>query len=104
MHQRRQRNVIMLHLDPERLAALADSEPTTEEATHLATCAKCARERSAYRELVTRAAGERTTILAQPLTDWESLSKRLRAEGMTRTNVLELRRGQHPWLRVAAGV
>ena len=34
----------MLHLDADRLAALADEPPTPEEREHLAACAACARE------------------------------------------------------------
>ena len=35
----------MLHLNAERLAALADDEPTAEEALHISECFECARER-----------------------------------------------------------
>lgn len=71
----------MLHLPAERLAALADDEPTAAEGEHLAGCPQCARERESYRCLLALAGGEgRTTAL--PLTRWESLAPALRAEGL----------------------
>jgi hypothetical protein len=69
----------MLHLSSERLAELADGEPTIAEAEHLAACAICATERSAHQRLLTMAGGERDRIAA-PLTDWATLSARLRDE------------------------
>ena len=74
----------MQHLDPERLAALGDSEPTGEEAAHLANCALCERGRLAQRELLSLSQAERVAPLQAPLTSWESLSVRLRAEGIIR--------------------
>ena len=61
----------MLHLDPERLAALAEDQPTHEEAAHLAACAACAREQAAYEELVRRYqdVALRTAYLVCPETD-----------------------------------
>jgi hypothetical protein len=67
----------MLHLSSERLAELADSEPTVAEAEHLAACAICAAERSAHRRLLSLAGDERDRT-ASPLTNWDSLSARLR--------------------------
>ena len=75
----------MLHLSAERLAALADDEPTTTEGEHLARCAPCARERSAHRSLRSFAASDRTATTGAapaPLTSWESLLPVLRAEGL----------------------
>ena len=69
----------MLHLSSERLAELADGEPTIAEAEHLADCATCAAERSAHQRLLTLAGDERDRI-APPLTNWASLSARLREE------------------------
>ncbi|HUQ81150.1 MAG TPA: hypothetical protein VM076_08435 [Gemmatimonadaceae bacterium] len=69
----------MLHLSSERLAELADGEPTIAEAEHLADCATCAAERSAHQRLLTLAGDERGRI-APPLTNWASLSARLREE------------------------
>lgn len=75
----------MRHLDPERLAAIGDGEPTPEEAAHLADCALCERERLALRELIALSRSEGVTPLQAPLTDWGSLSERLREEGILRT-------------------
>ena len=69
----------MLHLSSERLAELADGEPTVAEAEHLAACANCAIERSAHQRLLSLASDERGRI-APPLTNWVSLSARLREE------------------------
>jgi hypothetical protein len=74
----------MRHLDPERLAALGDSEPTAEEAAHLADCAFCDRERLAQAELLSLSLAERVAPLHAPLTRWETLSARLREEGILR--------------------
>lgn len=71
----------MLHLPIERIAELVDGGGTLQERDHLLTCAPCTRELEAYRRLVAIAGDERRRI-APPLTDWESLSERLRAEGM----------------------
>jgi|GEM_PF-968927 len=72
----------MRHLDPERLAAIGDSEPTAEEAAHLADCAHCERERLALRELIALSRSEGVAPLQAPLTNWETLSSRLREEGI----------------------
>ncbi len=71
----------MLHLDPERLAALADGDPTAEEAEHLAHCAGCRCEREAHRALVSMAADARAE-LSPPLTTWESIAGELREQQM----------------------
>lgn len=71
----------MLHLSSERLAELADGEPTIAEAEHLAACAICATERSAHRRLLTLASDERGRG-SSPLTSWDTLSARLRTEGL----------------------
>ena len=111
----------MLHLSAERLAALADDEPTTTEGEHLARCATCARERSAHRSLRSLAAGERFAAHRDgaPLTSWDSLLPALRAEGLvtnapatadstnTELRVIPLRRRRGtgtPWLRAAAAI
>jgi len=109
----------MLHLSSERLAELADGEPTIAEAEHLAACAICATERSAHQRLLTLAGDERDRI-APPLTNWASLSARLREEQIivtpvvatvdAPTNVVPLVRPRpRRWallagLRVAAGI
>jgi hypothetical protein len=69
----------MSHLSTDRLAALDDEEPTPAEATHLASCAECAHERSAYRTLVAMAHVERDTI-ALPLTRWDAIAGALNAD------------------------
>ena len=108
----------MLHLSAERLAALADDEPTTTEGEPLARCATCARERTAHRSLRSLSAGERFTAqgAGAPLTSWESLLPALREQGLVSTapvapdtelRVIPLRRrafGQASWLRAAAGL
>jgi hypothetical protein len=71
----------MSHLHPERLAALADGEPTAAEATHLSSCSSCAREIAAHRRLLMLAWQERDALTA-PLTSWEGLSGALRHEGL----------------------
>jgi len=78
----------MSHLSSERLAELADGEPTVAEAEHLAACATCASERNAHRRLLTLAGDERGR-LAPPLTNWASLSTRLREEGIIATPATE---------------
>ena len=109
----------MLHLSSERLAELADGEPTIAEAEHLAACAICATERSAHQRLLTLAGDERDRI-APPLTNWASLSARLRELEIIVTpsdatvdapmNVVPLvkprprRRALLAGLRVAAGI
>ncbi|PYP76846.1 MAG: hypothetical protein DMD35_17290 [Gemmatimonadetes bacterium] len=74
----------MSHLSTERLAALGDEEPTAAEASHLAACADCARERSAYRTLVAMARTERDAI-GIPLTRWDSIASALASEQSSAT-------------------
>jgi hypothetical protein len=69
----------MSHLSTERLAALGDEAPTPVEAAHLATCEACARERVAYRALVTMAHEERGAI-GIPLTRFEGIASALATE------------------------
>lgn len=71
----------MLHLSPERLAALADDEPTAVEASHLVACARCASERAAYRRLLVLAQREGAAG-AESLTSWNVLAAELRSEGL----------------------
>jgi hypothetical protein len=73
----------MSHLHPERLAALADGEPTAAEATHLSSCPSCAREIAAHRRLLMLAWQERDALTA-PLTSWETISAAARQEGLLR--------------------
>lgn len=95
----------MLHLDPERLAALAEDQPTHDEAAHLAACSECAREQAAYEELVAMAARERHAVLARPLTDWRSLSARLSDEPVRIDRAPVRGRGlPRAWMQIAAGL
>jgi hypothetical protein len=99
----------MLHLDPERLAALADHEPTAEEIAHLAACRECARERAAYRELLALASQARADTLKEPLSNWDALAPRLREEGLVSTTGgagggRYMRVWRRPWLQAAAAV
>ena len=71
----------MAHLDIERLAELVDGPSTVADRDHLASCAQCVAELSAYRRLVALAGDERRRI-APPLTAWDSLSARLHQEGL----------------------
>jgi hypothetical protein len=66
----------MLHLPTDRLAALGDEPPTSDEEAHLAACADCARERDAYRTLVAMAHAERDS-LGLPLTRWDAIAAEL---------------------------
>jgi hypothetical protein len=97
----------MSHLSTERLAALVDEQPSADENTHLTHCADCARELDAHRSVVAMAGSERDAMQL-PLTRWETLSQRLRTEGLiafpkvarTRTTFLESR----AMLQVAAAL
>ena len=71
----------MSHLSIERLAALADEQPTAAELAHLSACPPCAQEVEAHRSLLAMAGSERDT-LGIPLTRWDTLAQRLRSEGL----------------------
>lgn len=75
----------MSHLSTERLAALADETPTADERLHLSRCTQCARELDAHRSLLSLATTEREAM-SLPLTRWDSLAERLRAEGLITTD------------------
>ena len=98
----------MSHLSPERLAALADDEPTAPELAHLIACPACAAEREAQCALLGLASAERASI-GLPLTRWESLAPALRGDGlMTHARPGGHRparsRGGRVWLQVAAAL
>jgi hypothetical protein len=97
----------MSHLSAERLAALADDEPTTTEGEHLARCAACARERGAHRALLALATRDSGST-ALPLTRWESLLPALRAEAIAKPAAPVGGSWRHPagngWMRAAAAV
>lgn len=105
----------MQHPTPERLAELADGIPEMEEANHLVECARCAREVESFRRLGGMAAHLGAPESQRPLTDWDSLSARLRDEGVIRPQPATaagamgvVRRGawRRSWmaLRIAAGL
>lgn len=92
------------HLSPDRLAALADGDPSSDESSHLAGCATCAAERGAHARVLTVARLERDRLLP-PLTTWASLAPALRAEGLLRDEQASADRTHwHGWMRVAAGL
>lgn len=78
----------MQHLDTERIAAFDHEPPTPEELAHLAACAVCRAERDAFDALAQLASQSAfATSIAESnsaprLSDWESLSKVLRREGL----------------------
>jgi hypothetical protein len=74
----------MLHLSPERLAAIADDEPNAAEALHLAGCAQCTSARRVQQCILVsaRMLGQRDE---SPVTDWTTLQSRLLAEGLIAT-------------------
>jgi hypothetical protein len=71
----------MLHLSTDRLAALADEQPTADEQRHLGACPDCAQEVAVHRSLLAMAGAERE-VMGIPLTRWDALSKKLREEGL----------------------
>lgn len=99
----------MQHLLIERLAELADSEPTAAEEQHLAECAMCAAERIAYHRVVSMATDERRRI-APPITTWGLLSEELREQGLITTKeqatarTVFIARARTMVWRVAAGL
>jgi hypothetical protein len=99
----------MSHLHPERLAALADGEPTSAEAAHLSACSSCAHEIAVHRRLLMLAWQERET-LTTPLASWESLAAAARDDGLIRAGArLEATRARatrtaFPWAQAAAAV
>ena len=97
----------MSHLSIERLAALADEQPSAAEAEHLRSCDRCRLEHEAYLALAAAAKDERGRI-SPPITRWETLSSELRVAGLIRgaDPGSRLRRWglQHGWMRGAAAV
>ena len=96
----------MSHLHPERLAALADGEPTATEATHLSSCSACAHEVAAHRRLLLLARQERETLIA-PLTNCDAIVAAARREGIipaAHNAQRATRIGVPWWLQAAAAV
>jgi hypothetical protein len=71
----------MSHLNPERLAALSDDTPTPVESAHLTTCDACTAELVAQRKLA-RMAAAAGPVTDGPLSSFDALVPRLRAEGL----------------------
>lgn len=92
----------MQHLHTERLAALGDDLPTAEEAGHLAACAACAHEVTAYQTLVAMAHAEREPF-GLPLTRWESIVASLATKTPDVRDV-PARRSNQWMLQIAAGI
>lgn len=93
----------MLHLSIERLAALADEQPTADETLHLSHCADCAREREAHQSLLAMAGTERD-VMGVPLTRWDELAGRLRREGLITKRVAPASSGSRWALQAAAAL
>jgi anti-sigma factor RsiW len=72
----------MSHLNSERLAALSDDTPTPIESAHITTCDACSAEIAAYRRLMRLAVAAQSATSA-PLSNFDALLPRLRAEGLT---------------------
>lgn len=75
----------MQHLETERIAAFDHEAPSIDELAHLAACTMCRTERNAFSALSQRSmhlADAPAFPSAPRLTNWESLSKALRAEGL----------------------
>lgn len=72
----------MSHLNSERLAALSDDTPTPIESAHITTCDACAAEIAAYRRLL-RLAVAAQSLTTGPISNFDALLPRLRAEGLT---------------------
>lgn len=71
----------MLHLSPERFAALVDDTLTPIEAAHVTTCAACTAEIAAQRKL-SRLAAAASADFGPPSSNFNALVPRLRAEGI----------------------
>ncbi len=71
----------MQHLDPVRIAALADEPATLVERTHLAECAVCNAELASAQRVI-RMAMTDTPAIERPITSWARLGPALRAEGL----------------------
>jgi anti-sigma factor RsiW len=95
----------MLHISPERLAALVDETAMPDEASHLTACATCASELTAHRRLVRMALAE-STREGPPLNDWAALGAMLKAEGIVSTMPMASPRTPRlQWaMRIAAGL
>jgi hypothetical protein len=71
----------MLHLSPERIAALVDEPATGLERAHFEQCARCRADFVAMRRIVEAAGAERERPIAR-LVPWQQLASALRDEGL----------------------
>ncbi|HJR43756.1 MAG TPA: hypothetical protein VJ812_16800 [Gemmatimonadaceae bacterium] len=102
----------MSHLDTERLAMLADDEPSAAEREHLIECEHCAREWRGYVALRGMAAQAPSEMTMTPLTTWDVLAAQLRDEGLIRgggaggqsTVVRSGGRWMRGWMQIAASL
>jgi hypothetical protein len=93
----------MQHLHTERLAALGDELPSTEEAAHLAACQTCAHEMSAYQTLVAMAHDEQQAF-GLPLTRWETISAEWATVALESDRSVSRARHNRWMLQIAAGI
>jgi len=93
----------MQHLHTERLAALGDELPSTEEAAHLAACEACANEVSAYQTLVAMAHAEQEAF-GLPLTRWDSIAAVLAEDTPPAVRSATPTRSNRWMLQIAAGL
>ena len=93
----------MQHLHTERLAALGDELPSTEEAAHLAACETCANEVSAYQALVAMAHAEQEAF-GLPLTRWDSIAAVLAEDTPPAVRTATPTRSNRWMLQIAAGL
>jgi hypothetical protein len=92
----------MSHLSSERLAALSDDTPSAVEAAHITTCDACSAELAAQRRLARMAAAAQV-VSGAPISSFDGLVPRLRAEGLIARGHAGGRGGS--WAaRIAAGL
>jgi hypothetical protein len=99
----------MQHINPERIAALADEPATLIERTHLASCASCVAELAAAQRLIQMALTDIPAI-ERPISSWDRLGPALRAEGLIANGIANepvVTGGAPRWrgaMRAAAGL
>jgi hypothetical protein len=95
----------MSHLDIERLAMLADDEPSESERVHLMECEPCNTEWRAYRALRGVAAQAPSEFnMTTRLTTWDALATQLREEGLIRTGTQRSASWMRTWGSLAAAL
>jgi len=93
----------MQHLPIERMAELVDGDASPSEREHLTACVPCSQELEAYRR-VTAMAGDARRRIAPPLTNWDTLSVRLRAEGLVTSGRSRSKVGRTWWREAGDGL